>query len=263
MALVAGHVGVTAGESEMSAGVVVEGGRHPALRIVAIDAMSFSVLGDELRIVGILVARFALLWGAFEARLVTGGGFVAFTASNRAMSANKRELGLGMIEAIHVCPGAHAVAGFAAEGSAIGALASHAIVELTFVRIFVAGSTVAVFKMERKNLVGAATKAGLVAIGTRDSHVRSCQRETRGFVFRNGESGAMEINNSVAVLAAIVVGCGGKLVVVRVLVAIEACAEFHFVDGVLAGGDMALRAFHSDVLALQRIVGGVVFLHAE
>ncbi len=179
------------------------------------------------------------------------------------MSANKRELGPGMIEAIHVCPGAHAVAGFAAEGRAIGAFASHAIVELTFVRIFVAGNTVAVFKMERKNLVGAAAKTGPVAIRTGDSYVRPCQRETCGFVFRNGESGAMEINNRMAVLAAIVVWCGGELVVVRVLVAIEACAEFHFVDGVFACGNMALRAFHGDVLALQRIVRGVVFLHAE
>ena len=51
----------------MSAGVVVEGGRHPALRIVAIDAMSFSVLSDELGIVSVVVAGFALLWGALEA----------------------------------------------------------------------------------------------------------------------------------------------------------------------------------------------------
>ena len=188
---------------------------------------------------------------------------MAFTAGDGAMSANQSELSPGMVETVHFCPGTHAVAGFAAERRAIGAFASHAVVELPFVRILVAGSTVAIFKMERKNLVGAATKTGLVTIGAGDCYVGACQRETRSFVFRNAESGAMEINHRMAVLAAIVIGCGGKLVVVRVLVAIEACAEFHFVDGVFAGGEMALRAFHGDVLTLQRIVRGIVFLHAE
>ena len=48
------------------------------------------------------------------------------------------------------------MAGFAAEGRAIGAFASHAIVEFAFVRIFVAGGAGAILKMERKNFVGAA-----------------------------------------------------------------------------------------------------------
>ena len=61
MALVAGYVGVTTGEREMSTRVVVESGRHPTLRIVAIGTMGFAVLGGELRIVGIVVASLALL----------------------------------------------------------------------------------------------------------------------------------------------------------------------------------------------------------
>ena len=58
-----------------------------------------------------------------------------------------------MIEAVDVCPGLGGVAGFAAEGCAVGAPASHAIVELTFVGILVTGGAGAIFKMERKNFV--------------------------------------------------------------------------------------------------------------
>jgi len=67
MALSAGYVGVSTGQSEVGAGVVIEGGRNPALGIVAINAMGLSVFGLELRIVGVDVAGFALLGGAFEA----------------------------------------------------------------------------------------------------------------------------------------------------------------------------------------------------
>ena len=66
MALSAGYVGVFTGQNEVGAGVVIEGGRNPALGIVAIDAMGLSVLCWELRIMGIDVAGFALLRSAFE-----------------------------------------------------------------------------------------------------------------------------------------------------------------------------------------------------
>jgi len=63
----AGHVGVATGQCEVSAGIVIERGRNPALGIVAINAVRFSVLGLELRIMSIDVASFALLRSAFEA----------------------------------------------------------------------------------------------------------------------------------------------------------------------------------------------------
>ena len=64
--LVTGHIGMAPGKCEVSPGIVVEGGRHPALGIVAISAVSSSVLGQKLRIVGIVVASLALLRGALE-----------------------------------------------------------------------------------------------------------------------------------------------------------------------------------------------------
>lgn len=188
---------------------------------------------------------------------------MAFAARYCAVGPDQRELGFGMVEAIDVCPGANVMAGFAAEGGAVGAFASHAIVELTLVGILVAGGAGAILEMEGKNLVGASTQAGLVAIGAGDSYVSAGQSETRGLVLGDGIRGTMEIDDGMAVFAAIVVWRGGELVVVSVLVAIEAGGEFHFVDGVFARGNMALGAFHLYVFSLERIAGRVMFLHAE
>lgn len=188
---------------------------------------------------------------------------MAFAAGYGAVSPHQRELGFGMVEAIDVYPGADVVAGFAAEGGAIGAFASHAIVELALVGILVAGGAGAILEMERKNLAGASTQAGLVAIGARDGDVSASQSEARGLVLGDGKRGAMEIDDGMAVFAAIIVWCGGELIIVGVLVAIEAGGEFHFVDGVFSRGNMALGAFHLDVFSLQRIAGRIVFLNAE
>lgn len=61
------HVGMAAGKRKVSASIVIERRGNPTLRIVAVGAMSLTVFGDELRIVGVLVASFALLRGALEA----------------------------------------------------------------------------------------------------------------------------------------------------------------------------------------------------
>ena len=68
MAFGAGDVGVAAGEREMSFGGVVEGGWRPVLRVVAVGAMGFVVLGGgELVVVDVVVAGFALLRRACKA----------------------------------------------------------------------------------------------------------------------------------------------------------------------------------------------------
>ena len=179
------------------------------------------------------------------------------------MSANQGELGLGMIETVDIGPGTSVVTGFAAEGRAIGAFASHAIVELALMRVFVAGSAVTIFEMERKNLVGAASGTLLVAIGARDGDVRAHQWKSRGFVLSDGECGAMEIDDGVAGFATMVIRRSGKLVIVRILVTIIAGFKFDFVDGVFARGNMALDAFHFYVHSLERIAGRVMLFHAE
>lgn len=67
-------------------------------------------------------------------------------------------------------------------------------------------------------------------------------------MFGEGESCRAISLQVVALLAAIQVGNAGELAHVLVLVAIHALRELHPVKGVLALGNMALRALHCGVL---------------
>lgn len=82
-------------------------------------------------------------------------------------------------------------------------------------------------------------------------------------VFRDGERRAMKVFNCVAVLATILVGGGGKLFVMRVLMAIRAGREFYFVESVLAGWRVAFVASDGRVLSFQRIVRCRVLFNAK
>ncbi len=61
--------------------------KEPSAERLAIDAVSLAVFSDKLRIVSVNVAGFALLGSAFEARFVTGGGFVAIATGYGTMRA--------------------------------------------------------------------------------------------------------------------------------------------------------------------------------
>jgi len=65
MAFVASHACVAALQGEMRAGVMVEGGGHPALRIVAVRARCFPGL-CELAVMGVFVTIFADLRRALK-----------------------------------------------------------------------------------------------------------------------------------------------------------------------------------------------------
>ena len=73
----------------------------------------------------------------------------------------------------------------------------------------------------------------------------------------------MEINDSVAGFAAIVIGSGSELIVVWILVAIEAGFKLNYVDGVLACRDMAFGAFYFYVHTFQWIGRRIVLFHSE
>lgn len=61
------HVGVAAGKSEVSTSIVIKGRGNPTLRIVTVGAVSLPILGNELRIVSVLVASLTQLRGTLEA----------------------------------------------------------------------------------------------------------------------------------------------------------------------------------------------------
>lgn len=188
---------------------------------------------------------------------------MAVTAGNRAVGAYQGKLGLRVVETVDVCPRASVMAGLTAEGCAIGAFTSHALVELALMRIFVTGSAGAIFKMEWEYLVGAAGGALFMTIGTRDSDVSAHQGKSGGLVLGDRKSRAMEIDDGVTRLAMIVIGSDGKLIVVGILMTIAAGFKFDLVESVFSGRDMALGAFHFYVHALQRIAGGIVLFYAE
>ena len=91
----------------------------------------------------------------------------------------------------------------------------------------------------------------------------ACQRKIRSLVLCYRVERAMKVAYGVARFAAIVVGRPSKLSVVRILMAISAGCEFHLVNRVFTGRQMALGAFHLCVFAFQRILRSAVFLHAE
>ena len=174
-------------------------------------------------------------------------------AGDGTMRAEEREFCFGVVEAGYVHPGFCGVAGFAAEGGAVGALAVHAVVEFALVRIGVAGGAATVREVEGQDFVGATGSAELVAFGAGDRGVRGAEGEASAVVLGDGVGGAVEIDDRVAGFAFVVVRRGGELIVVSVLVAVGAGGEFNFVERVFAAGacgDVALGAFHFDVLAL-------------
>ena len=101
---VASHACVAALQWEMRAGVMVEGGGHPALRIMAVRTRCFFGL-CELAVMGVFVTIFANLRGALELYfLLADWHFVAITALDRAVRSEQREFRFRMVEAAHLGP---------------------------------------------------------------------------------------------------------------------------------------------------------------
>jgi len=73
----------------------------------------------------------------------------------------------------------------------------------------------------------------------------------------------MPILYRVAILAAILEGCPGELIIVGVLVAIRAGGKLHLIKRVFTCRNVALCAIYLSVFAFQRILRTIVFFHAE
>ena len=234
----------------MGPGVVIESGGNPTRGVVAVVAMGSVVLGNELSIVSIFVARFALFWRSLEARLCGRCRFVAIGATNGAVCTKQREFGLRMVEAIDVGPRLNRVARFATKGCAVRSFAGHVLVEFAFVRVFVASRAGTVLEFEGENLVGTTGKSDLMAVRASYSCVCSEQRIPRIAVLFDRVGSAVPIGDRMAIFAAVLVRSSCKLIIVGILVTISAELELNFVNGVLARRNVALRAVHLYVSAL-------------
>ena len=82
-------------------------------------------------------------------------------------------------------------------------------------------------------------------------------------MLRHRERRLVETLDGVAVFASIVVRRTRKLVVMRILVAVEARCKLHFVNRIFARWQVALVAFHLNVFPLERIFRCDVLFHAE
>jgi len=179
------------------------------------------------------------------------------------MRPKQRKFRFRMVEASNFNPGLGAVTRLAAQSCSIGAFLRHALLEFALVGIGVAGGACAVAEVERQNLVRPSAEAGFVALRAGDGRVRSSQHEPGVLVFGNGERRAMKIFYGMAILTTVLIGSGGKLPVMRILMAIRACRELHFIQSIFVGRGMAFVASDGRVFALKWIARCPVLVHAK
>jgi len=264
MAHRAAHIGVRPRQRELSAFVMIKYRGRPTFVHMTITTFCDSILGNKLPPMRIGMASLAIVGRPLELNFVgTHGDLVTFVTSHRAVGPDQRKFRFRMVEASYVNPGFGAVACFTAQRGAIGAFLCHALFEFSLVGIGVAGSACAVREMEWQNLVCSSAVAGFVALRAGGGHVRPGQDEMGVFVLGNRESRAMKVLYRMAVLAAILVGGGGKLFVVRVLMAIRAGREFHLVNGIFPRRGMTFIASDGPVFSFERIMRSRVFLYAK
>jgi hypothetical protein len=176
MAFVASHAFVAALQGEMRPSVMVKGGGHPALRIVAVRTRCLPGLG-KLAVVGIFVAIFADLRCVLELYfLFADRHLVTITAFDGTMRPEQREFGFRMVEAIHVRPGPYVMAGLASPRRAVGAQLRLLFLKFTVMGIFMAAGAAHVFPAEWKELIGPPRSPHFVAFVAPHGSMCSCKR---------------------------------------------------------------------------------------
>ena len=236
MAFVASHAFMAALQGEMRPGVMVESGGRPALRVMAVRTRCLPGLG-ELSVMGIFVTILADLRGVLELYfLFADRRLVTITALDGAMRSEQRELGFRMVEAIHVRPGPHVMAGFASLRRAVGTPPRHAFFEFAMMDILMAGGAGPIFEMERQDFILPSGGTDFVTVGTRHSRVGSGQGETCFAMFGDRKCGTVKIQNRMTILAFVSIRRGFKLSVMGILVTVGTGREFHLIDGVFARG---------------------------
>jgi hypothetical protein len=142
------------------------------------------------------------------------------------------------------------MASLAPKPCSVGLLSLLAVLEFSMMRICMACRASGISKTEGQDLVFAIPLASRVAVGTRNSYVRSCERELRIAMHRNGVSASMKVHDRVARFATVVIRRPGELVVMHIFVAIAAIRESDFVYRFFPCRYVAFRAFHGHVLSL-------------
>lgn len=244
--------------------VVIKSRRGPALHCVAVGAGSHAVLGGELRPMWVCVTGVTILGCVLKLDLMRPRqSLVAIAAAHNSVRPFQIEFRFGVIESLDINPRAHVVTSLTAQRCSICALGRHAIFKFTFVHVGMARRAVAVLKMKWQDFISAPGQADLVAFRAGNGSMGSGQWKARILVLGNRVSGPVEILNRVAIFAAVLVGSGVELVVMRVLMTIRASCKFNFVDRVFARWGMAFFTLYRRVFSFQRILRSAMFFHAE
>lgn len=179
------------------------------------------------------------------------------------MRTGEREVGRRVIKTRQVSPCFHRMAGFTPGRRAAGVFLGHAIRELSLVRICVTLCAGKAGEPKTRDGRSAVCLFRLVAVCTWNGNVRTDELEASQLVCGEGERRWSEAINSVASLAPIVMRSSSELVGMRVLVAVSAGCEPYLILRFLTCRNVALRARHRSVLALERICRLLVLRHPE
>ena len=109
----------------------------------------------------------------------------------------------------------------------------------------------------------ASSKTNLVTIRACNSRVAAGEWEPSLLVLLDGVDGSVKVRDCVALFTTIFKWFAGELAVMLILVAVQACGEFHLINGVLPRWTVALGAIYGDVHAFQAIFGCGVLFHPK
>ncbi len=237
---------------------MIEQRRPPFRAVMAALAAGNSVNAGELASVNILVARLALARSGTEIHVLQRPlqvrGTMAVCARHGTMSAQQAEGGAVVVKSPQFLPLLGRVARLAAGSLAIRAYLGHARAEFAVMRIAVASGAGQLRKMKD---CAASARRGLVAVNASNGNVTAGQRKSL-IVLGQGEGGRIESFFRMALFAAVPMGRGGKLLHVRIFMAVEALVEFQPVNRRASRGNMAGGASKQGVLIPERISGRVV-----
>jgi len=193
---------------------VIEQSGLPLRAVMARDAARNAALG-ELFAVDIFVTAFTLGRRGLEID-VRQLGFqirrsVAIRAGGGAMRSNERKICLGMIESRQLVPRLGRVAGFAARRLTVRSRAAHPLLELSFVRIGVAGRAIKILPMVNRGHFVADLNRFFVTLTAGYSDVTAGEQEAGLLMTSQRERGRAISLKGMTLLALIEPGSGSEL----------------------------------------------------
>lgn len=166
------------------------------------------------------------------------------------MGAGQGESRRGMVESWDFVPRTHDMAGFAAS-SEPACFGVHSVGELSLMRIDVASLATVIGEVVRSHV--ASVREDFMAIAATDRGVASLQGELALAMPGQGERRRREAIHGVAILATVLMGRAGELVLVRVNVAVHAALELDLILCGFAGRAVAFLAGHGGMLSEKGI----------